>query len=115
MPQAWQVAGLTAPLHLGVLSMQAGPVEEGPLRAVYRVDYRLAGGRRYTVDLTLQHNETYLGIDETLEGFRSADEPHLRVDFTALNPISWGRSMSNGRSPVDPQLGWPWLLRTLRR
>ena len=107
-PQAWQVAGsFQAPPHLLVMSMAAGPLEEGPLRCVYRVAYRLAGGRRYTVDLTLQHNENYLGIDERLEGFRSADNADLRVDFKGVNPDRRQVMSNGGYQSIHGSIGHP--------
>jgi hypothetical protein len=75
---------------------------------VYRVAYRLAGGRRYTVDLTLQHNEAYLGIDETLEGFRSADNADLRLDFGGLNPDRRQVMANGGYLTIHGTMGHPY-------
>jgi len=53
-------------------------VQQGPLFVKYRVAYTFTGGRKYTVDLTAQHDEQYVTIDEHLEGFTPEDETWLR-------------------------------------
>ena len=106
-PQQWQLAGsFHAPPDLQVLTMEAGPVEEGPLWATYHVCYRLGGGRTYTVLLTLQHNETSLSIDETFTGFRSADGADFCLDFTTLNPDRRQAMANGGYQAANPTVGY---------
>ena len=78
-----------------VMAIDAEPIEEGPLLAKYRIAYRLAGGRRYTVVLTLQHDEPHVTIDESFEGFLGSDEAYLQFDFKGIDP-DLRQVMSNG-------------------
>ena len=78
----WKGAGrFEAPEAVRVLSIEAGPLVEGPLFARYRVSYRLQGGKTYTANLTTQYGETHALIDENLQGFSPEDEAYLRFDF----------------------------------
>ena len=57
-------------------------IEGGPLRLRYRIDYALAGGKQYSVVLTVQHNEAYVTVDEYLKGIDVADDLGLRFSYS---------------------------------
>ncbi len=94
-----------------VSSIATSVVEQGPLFLVYRIAYTFSGGRVYTVDITVRHNETYAAIDEYLSGFDDADYVasgtdnggglFYRFDYTSgLDPT--GRiSMSNNGYNIE--------------
>ncbi|HUW32129.1 MAG TPA: hypothetical protein VM223_11000, partial [Planctomycetota bacterium] len=55
--------------------------DAGPLFATYRLAYEFTGGRKYSVDLIVRHNETFVTIDEHLEGFAPEDGVFFRFDL----------------------------------
>jgi len=82
--------------QLKVETVKGELIEDGPLFGRYRVVYTVAGGRRYTVVLTLQQDEHYVKVDEYLEGFRPEDEAYLHLDLVpGLYPTK-RQVMSNG-------------------
>jgi len=58
-------------------------LDPGPLRLRYRIEYTLAGGKQYTVVLTLQHNENDVTVDEYLHGIDVADALVFKFSYHA--------------------------------
>jgi len=77
----WVGSGkLVGPSSLVVQTIDAHVVEHGPLFLKYAVQYTFSEGRSYKVQLTIQHNESYVAIDEyaTLLG----PDDHLEFQFS---------------------------------
>jgi len=66
---------------LVVENIHARPVADGNLRLIYRVEYKIAGNKRYTVDLTISHDETHVTVDEILEGFDADTAAFFKFSF----------------------------------
>jgi len=76
--QTWCGAGsIKAPDAIRVESLRGEVIEQGPLFAKYRVAYAFTGGRKYAAELTVQHNEQHVTIDEYLDGFTPEDDAWL--------------------------------------
>lgn len=103
----WVGAGrLVGPNDLLVESIDARIVEQGPLFLKYAVEYAFSGGRSYKVELTLQHDETYVAIDE----YATALGPQDRLEFQfsykqGVDPNGRLLMANGGYSTGGPQQG----------
>ena len=104
-PGHWIGQGsLLGDLH--VKRVRARAVEDGNLRLIYRIEYFVEGGRTYAVDLTVQHNESHVTIDERLAGFETRDETFFRFSYRdGVNPNA-RLTVSNGGYNADRTGRW---------
>jgi hypothetical protein len=75
---------------IACMGLSAGIVAEksGNLSCLYRVVYHFSGGRTYTVDLTFRYNESYITVDEYVDGnFTLGNNMQFRLAYTDIDPI----------------------------
>ncbi len=105
----WKGAGrFESPQALHVFLLEAGPIEQGPLFARYRISYQLAGGKSYRVELMVQTGETHATVDEYLEGLAPEDDAYLRFDFAGIDPDRRMAMHNRGYFGVHQTVGHPY-------
>ncbi|WP_040948781.1 PA14 domain-containing protein [Gorillibacterium massiliense] len=77
---------LSASSDVTVTSVTGKVLEQGPLFITYSVAYSLAGGRKYEMNLTVEHNEEHILVDEQMNGISTKDK--LFFSFSYLNGIN---------------------------
>ena len=85
------------------LSTVRGTVlEQGPLFIKYRLLYTFTANRTWQVDLTIQHNEKHVLVDETLSGFTPSSAAFWKLSYQKNLEPDGRLVMSNGGYNADP-------------
>ena len=84
----WVGAGkFDAPADLMVQKISTRVVEQGPLFLKYAITYTFSGDRWYSVELTIQRNESHVEISEYAKGFGPADQLAFQFSYkTGIDP-----------------------------
>lgn len=72
---------LLLPQGITLSSVRGTIVEQGPLLIKYRLLYTFGGNRTWQVELTLQHNEKHVLVDEELSGFTPEDAAFWKLSY----------------------------------
>jgi hypothetical protein len=106
-PGKWVGSGkFEAPGDLKVQKINTRVIEDGPLFLKYGITYTFSDDRWYYVELTLQQNESYVGISEYAKGFGPTDQLVFRFSYKdGLDPNGRLLMANGGYSTGGPQQG----------